>query len=97
MKKPIIFLVVSFLCFGSISTIAAPAGLDGIVAVVNDNAITASQLNDRVRLTIKQMQAAHAPVPSQDVLRKKVLDQMIDNELQIQAGKKEAFKLMMPW
>ena len=70
------------------SAAPAPSGIDTIVAIVNEGAITSSQLNEQVRTATKQMQAAHAPLPPPDVLRRKVLDHLIDNELELQAGKK---------
>ncbi len=96
MKKSIVSLTVVFIfslfCLMSSLQIAsaapAPSGIDTIVAIVNEGAITSSQLNEQVRTATKQMQAAHAPLPPPDVLRRKVLDHLIDNELELQAGKK---------
>lgn len=72
---------------------SGPVGLDAIVAVINDGAITSSQLNDQLRLAIRQLEATHTPIPPRDVLRKKVLDHMIDNELQLQAAKKTGIEV----
>ncbi len=72
---------------------ANPVGLDGIAAVVNDGAITTSQLADKMNFTIKQMRASHTPIPPQNVLKQKLLKQMIDEELQLQAAKKVGIKV----
>lgn len=92
MKKLITLLKIVplfFLCwFISFPQIATAAPLDSIAAIVNDGTITSSQLSEQVQLTIKQLQANHVPVPPIDVIRKKILEQLIDNELQLQAGKR---------
>lgn len=62
---------------------ASTESLDRIVAVVNDSVITQSELNDAIASVKKQMAASHTPLPSQDVLHKRVLDQLIDRKLQL--------------
>lgn len=96
MKKSIASLKIFFIFFlfwfiGGLQIVFAatpPVGLDSIAAIVNNGTITTSQLSEQVRLTIKQLQANHAPVPPIDVLRKKILTQLINDELQLQAAKK---------
>lgn len=72
-----------------ITTIVSAATLDKIVAIVNDNAITQSQLNQQITLYRQQLQFAHAPIPAPAILRKQALQNMIDTQLQIQLAKKE--------
>jgi len=68
--------------------LANTVGLDSIVAVVNDKAITNSQLVAQIQMIKEQLLASHAPVPPPAVLRKKVLNDMIDTQLQMQIAKK---------
>lgn len=68
---------------------AAPATpLDKVVAVVNDNVITASELDAQVEVMRQQIMANKMPLPDDVVLRKQVLQHLIDVDLQIQLAKK---------
>lgn len=86
------FIFLSLLLAGCNSALHAaqadPAGsretLDSIVAVVNNDVITRTELNDRLRTIRQQLQQQGAPVPPQAVLEKQVLDRMILSNLQLQ-------------
>lgn len=67
--------------------------LDSIIAVVNDGVITESQLNLQTKLAKKQLTAAHMKVPAQAVLKKQILDRLIDAELQLQVAKKHGIEV----
>ena len=61
--------------------------LDNVVAVVNDSVITANELRTQVEQTRKQMTAQKIAVPQEKVLRKQVLQRLIDVDLQMQLAK----------
>ncbi|WP_058525190.1 peptidylprolyl isomerase [Legionella birminghamensis] len=61
--------------------------LDRVVAVVNDGVITSSELNQQVSILKKQYEAKNMQVPSDKVLRKQVLQHLIDVDLQLQLAK----------
>ena len=61
--------------------------LDGIAAIVNNSIITQSQLQDQVKYFKYQLAQSNTQMPSDDLLRKQVLNQMIDRELQLQQAK----------
>ncbi len=67
-------------------TAAAPANqpIDRIVAVVNDDVILQSELNEAVRSVQQQYASQPGQLPPADVLQKQVLDRLILNRLQIQ-------------
>ena len=58
--------------------------LDRIVAVVNDDVITASELRQRIDTITQQMRQQRAPLPPLPVLRKQVLERIIINRIQLQ-------------
>lgn len=62
--------------------------LDKIVAIVNDDVIMQSELDQKLDLFQKQIEHSNAKMPSQSVLRQKVLDSIIDMNLQLQIAKK---------
>lgn len=62
--------------------------LDSIVAIVDEDVITQTQLNRQISLIKQQVQSTGASLPPADELRKKVLDQMIDKSLIIQIAKR---------
>ena len=61
--------------------------LDRIVAIVNDSVITNNELNIQVDLVKETLTKRQMPIPPENVLRKQVLQHMIDNELEMQMAK----------
>ena len=58
--------------------------IDRIVAVVDSNVITYSELQDRIRIVLGQLEKQGAARPPQDVLEKQVLERLIGDRLQLQ-------------
>ncbi|KTD13584.1 peptidyl-prolyl cis-trans isomerase SurA [Legionella gratiana] len=74
--------------FSVVGIAEATQMLDKVVAVVNDGVITESELNKQVELSKKQILAQKMQVPEDSVLRKQVLQHLIDVDLQLQMAKK---------
>lgn len=62
--------------------------LDKVVAVVNDNVITASELDSQAEILRQQITAKKMELPPEAVLRKQVLQHLIEVDLQLQLAKK---------
>lgn len=73
--------------FASVGVAEAKQLLDKVVAVVNNTVITESELNKQVELTRKQILAQKMQVPADPVLRKQVLQHLIDVNVQLQMAK----------
>lgn len=58
--------------------------LDRIVAVINDDVILESELDERVAQITKQLEARNTPLPPASILQKQVLDQMVMTKLELQ-------------
>lgn len=67
--------------------------LDRIVAVINEDVIMQSELEERIRTVIKQMAQQGAERPPQDVLAKQVLERMIMIKLQTQFAERTGIKV----
>ncbi len=61
--------------------------LDKVVAIVNNGVITSSELDAQVELSKKQIIAQKVQMPKDSVLRKQVLQHLIDVDLQLQLAK----------
>ncbi|MFC0337280.1 peptidyl-prolyl cis-trans isomerase SurA [Kushneria avicenniae] len=74
----------------SISPLASAAvqPLDGIVAVVNDDAIMSSDLDQRVAQVRQQMQSRDIGLPDQNELREQVLSRMITERIELQMAQR---------
>jgi len=57
--------------------------LDSVAAVVNEDVILKSELDEQVAQTEKELLARNTPLPASDVLQKQVLDQMIMTRLEL--------------
>jgi peptidyl-prolyl cis-trans isomerase SurA len=58
--------------------------LDAIVAVVNDDVIVQSELDEQIDLLIPELQASGAAIPDPKTLQEQVLDELILERLQMQ-------------
>ncbi len=69
-------------------TLAAPqraiSNIDRIVVIVNDDVITDSELNQRLRETRKQLEMEKISAPPDAALKKQLLERMVLERLQIQ-------------
>lgn len=72
---------------GSLAIAANSQPLDKVVAVVNDDVVTESELNMQMDLISKQLTAKGIKLPPQNVLRKQVLQHLIDVDVQLQLAK----------
>jgi len=69
------------------------AVIDSVVAVVNDDVITRQELDDRLRLVIRQLQKQGTPLPAPDALEKQILERMISDMLQAQFAKENGVRV----
>lgn len=67
--------------------------LDHIVAVVNDNVITSTELNSQVNSIKKTLEQRHTPLPPDNILRRQVLEHMINVEIELQMAKQAGIEL----
>ncbi|PWY56822.1 molecular chaperone SurA [Legionella qingyii] len=80
-------ITLACILFAVVGVTEAKQLLDKVVAVVNNGVITASELNKQVELTKKQIIAQGMQVPEASVLRKQVLQHLIDVNVQLQMAK----------
>src|SRR3990167_267049 len=73
--------------------LAKPEPLDSVVAVVNDEVITSSELDTQLELLRNQFVAKGMTLPSETVLRKQVLQHLIDVDLQLQLAKQNSLTI----
>lgn len=78
---------------GSSTNTSGAATIDGIVAVVNTDIITRSELNRQVALIERQMTRRGAPLPDRNELRKQVLDRMILDRAQLQKAEEVGIRI----
>lgn len=73
------------LVFGP-DTETAANDLDNIVAVVDDDIITRSELNSALAIVSQQLEQGETPLPPQDILERQVLERLILTKLQLRAA-----------
>jgi peptidyl-prolyl cis-trans isomerase SurA len=72
---------------------ASPRPLDAIVAVVNDEAITQSELDARTRVAAGQLRRQKIQLPPESVLRRQVLERMIVDRAQLQLARETGVRV----
>jgi peptidyl-prolyl cis-trans isomerase SurA len=70
-----------------------PVVLDRIVAVVNDEAITARELEERTQLAMKQLSQQGTAAPPKPVIEKQLLERMIGDRVQAQYAKEAGLRV----
>lgn len=74
-------------------TLCLAEPLDTVVAVVNDGVITSSELDEQVAQLKQQLASKQVNLPDDAVLRKQVLQHLIDVDLQLQLAKQQNLKI----
>lgn len=67
--------------------------LDKVVAVVNNSVITASELESHIEIFKQQIAARKMPLPPENVMRKQILQHLIDEDLQLQLAKQNGISI----
>ncbi len=62
--------------------------LDQVIAVVNSDVITATDLRKRIKRILAQLKARNNRLPPKDVLYRQILEQLITERLQLQLAKR---------
>ena len=70
-----------------------PEEIDRVVAVVNADAITATELSARMRTVERQLRAQNIQMPPEDVLRSQVLERMIIDRAQVQLARESGLRI----
>ena len=90
------FLWMAWLCFALVFSAGARAEiklLDGIVAVVDDDVVLASELDYRVRTVREQLLAAGQQMPPTNILVNQVLERLILESIQLQMGERAGVRI----
>ncbi|MDA8364384.1 MAG: peptidylprolyl isomerase [Gammaproteobacteria bacterium] len=77
-------------------TTPAPKVIDRILVIVNNDVITRSELDSRMKDVERRIAAQHIQAPPDNVLRKQVLNQLILEQLQLQIAKRAGIKVSQP-
>ncbi len=77
----------------STSAAAEQKLLDRVVAVVNDGVILQSGLDARIQTVESRLNAQGTPLPPADILKKRVLDQLILDRIQLQMAEQAGLRV----
>ncbi|HRH72649.1 peptidylprolyl isomerase [Zoogloea sp.] len=91
--KLIVSLLAAFLISSLASAANGPVEVDRIVAVVNSEVITRSDLRMRVAQVTRQLSRQGTPLPAADVLEKQVLERQIMERLQLQLAAETSLRI----
>jgi peptidyl-prolyl cis-trans isomerase SurA len=72
---------------------AQPVEVDRIIAVVNDEVITAFELRARLAAVERQLRGQNVQLPPRDVLERQLLERMITDRVQLQFAKETGLRI----
>jgi peptidyl-prolyl cis-trans isomerase SurA len=75
------------------STARQPVVIDRIVAIVNDEAITARELDERAAIAMKQLAQQGTSAPPRPVVERQLLERMIGDRVQLQLAKESGVRV----
>jgi peptidyl-prolyl cis-trans isomerase SurA len=70
-----------------------PIEVDRIIAIVNDEAITAFELRTRLATVERQLRGQKVQLPPQDVLERQLLERMITDRVQLQFARETGLRI----
>lgn len=88
-----LFLAAGLLLWGDQVLAAKPVGLDKVVAIVDEDVVLQSELNERTQAVLQRLQGQYSQLPPEDVLRKQVLDQLILERIELGLAKRYEIKV----
>jgi peptidyl-prolyl cis-trans isomerase SurA len=91
-KKALVAVVLSSL-LGSVNSWADMALLDRVVAVVDDDVVLQSELNQRMATVYSQIKKSGTQAPTEEILKKQVLERLIKERLQLNIGYKAGVRI----
>ncbi len=80
-------LALVFVCGSAAHAQARIALVDRIVAVVNSEVVTASELNERVAFAMRELRRQGTPLPEPGVIEKQMLERVILDKAQVQLAR----------
>lgn len=96
MHRALLSGVVSLFLISPLAVMAqgrVPIEADRVIAVVNDEAITLSELNARVATVERQLKGQNTPLPPKDVLTKQILERLIVDRAQMQLARESGITI----
>ena len=84
---------ITFLLLLAAATSNAQTKLDGIVAIVDESVITERDLADRIDRIKSDFERSGRRLPSEDVLRRQVLEALINDSLLLQEAQRRGIKI----
>ncbi len=72
---------------------AQPIEVDRIIAVVNNEAITAFELRSRLATVERQLRGQNVQLPPSDVLERQLLERMITDRVQLQFARETGLRI----
>ncbi|MGQ0525353.1 MAG: peptidylprolyl isomerase [Betaproteobacteria bacterium] len=67
--------------------------IDRIAAVVNDEVITRNELEERIKLAMRQLREQGTPFPPADALERQLLERMVTDRVQLQFAKETGLRV----
>lgn len=91
--KHLKFITTALLLGVASSSQAQVQALDTVIAIVDDDVVMASELQQRLGLVMQQIRASNTEAPPEDVIKRQLLEQLISESLQLQLAKRVGIEI----
>jgi len=91
----LIYIIAFLLTSPALATVSPKqiVELDYVIAIVNNDVLTHSELEDRIQMIVKQLQEKKTKLPARDVLQSQILEQLIMEKIQLQRAQKVGIRV----
>lgn len=86
-------LFVACFLFGGVMLAQAPQKVDGVAAVVNQEVVTQAQVQEQIDAIVAEYKRTQQPLPAEADIRKRALDGLIEEKLQLQTADRMGIKV----
>lgn len=91
--KSFLFVVLVLMQFQGAAQSAEPELLDRVIAIVNDDIVMESELQQRMRQITGRLKQQGTRLPPQEVMNQRVLEQLIIESIQLQLAKRAGIRI----
>lgn len=93
LKAPLSALILGLVMLGNPVLAAKQVKLDRVVAIVDEDVVLESELNNRVDAVLSRLKGQYAELPDEAIMRKQVLDQLILERIELALAERYEVKV----
>ncbi|MES2674128.1 MAG: peptidylprolyl isomerase [Pseudomonadota bacterium] len=92
-RKYLSVMICSLIFIAPLANALKQVGLDRVVAIVDEDVVLESELNERMKSVLSRLQGQYKDLPPESVIRKQILEQLIIERIELGLAKRYEVKV----